>query len=298
MFKSRDWSEFVITRIIKLTGYSTIIFVVLIFFFLLNEGFPTFIEVPFASLISDRWYPIEGYYGILPLLIGSLVVTVGATTIAIPVGLCTAIFISEISPRWLRDILKPAVEILGGIPSVVLGFLGIIVLSPYLRVLLNLPTGLSAFTGAVLLAAMSLPTIVSIADDALDAVPRSYRNASLALGATDWQTIWNVTVPAARSGILTAFMLGIGRTIGETMTVMMVTGNAPVLFKGFLSFLYPVRTMTATIAAEMGEVATGSIHYHILFFIGIILFLFSLVINITASAVVFRQHKKVEKILS
>jgi len=298
MFKSRDWSEFVITRIIKLTGYSTILFVVLIFFFLLNEGFPTFIEVPFASLISDRWYPIEGYYGILPLLIGSLVVTVGATTIAIPVGLCTAIFISEISPRWLRDILKPAVEILGGIPSVVLGFLGIIVLSPYLRVLLNLPTGLSAFTGAVLLAAMSLPTIVSIADDALDAVPRSYRNASLALGATDWQTIWNVTVPAARSGILTAFMLGIGRTIGETMTVMMVTGNAPVLFKGLLSFFYPVRTMTATIAAEMGEVATGSIHYHILFFIGIILFLFSLVINITASAVVFRQHKKVEKILS
>jgi phosphate transport system permease protein len=145
---------------------------------------------------------------------------------------------------------------------------------------------------------MSLPTIVSIADDALDAVPRSYRNASLALGATDWQTIWNVTVPAARSGIITAFMLGIGRTIGETMTVMMVTGNAPVLFKGVLAFFYPVRTMTATIAAEMGEVATGSIHYHILFFIGIVLFLFSLAINITASAVVFRQRKKVEKILS
>ncbi len=234
----------------------------------------------------------------MPLLIGSLVVTVGATIIAIPIGLCTAVFISEISPRWLRDILKPAVEILGGIPSVVLGFLGIIVLSPYLRVLINLPTGLSAFTGAVLLAAMSLPTIVSITEDSLDAVPRSYRNASLALGATEWQTIWNVTVPAARSGILTAFMLGIGRTIGETMTVMMVTGNAPVLFKGVMSFFYPVRTMTATIAAEMGEVATGSIHYHILFFIGIILFLFSLAINITASAVVFRQRRKAEKILS
>lgn len=298
MFKSRDWSEYIITRVIKLAGYSAILFVGLIFFFLLNEGFPTFFEVPLTSLISDRWYPIEGYYGILPLLIGSLVVTVGATIIAIPIGLCTAVFISEISPRWLRDILKPAVEILGGIPSVVLGFLGIIVLSPYLRVLINLPTGLSAFTGAVLLAAMSLPTIVSITDDSLDAVPRSYRNASLALGATDWQTIWNVTVPAARSGILTAFMLGIGRTIGETMTVMMVTGNAPVLFKGVMSFFYPVRTMTATIAAEMGEVATGSIHYHILFFIGIILFLFSLAINITASAVVFRQRRKAEKILS
>ena len=160
MFNSRDWSEFIITRVIKLAGYSAILFVGLIFLFLLNEGFPTFIEVPFTSLISDRWYPIEGYYGILPLLIGSLVVTVGATIIAIPIGLCTAVFISEISPRWLRDILKPAVEILGGIPSVVLGFLGIIILSPYLRVLINLPTGLSAFTGAVLLAAMSLPTIV------------------------------------------------------------------------------------------------------------------------------------------
>lgn len=298
MYKSHDWSEFVITHVIKFTGYSVILFVVLIFLFLLNEGFPTFIEVSFTSLMGNRWYPIEGYYGILPLLIGSLVVTVGATIIAIPVGLCTAVFISEISPRWFRDILKPAVEILGGIPSVVLGFLGIIVLAPYLRVLIHLPTGLSAFTGSVLLAAMSLPMIVSIADDALDAVPRSYRNASLAIGATEWQTIWNVTVPAARSGILTAFMLGIGRTIGETMTVMMVTGNAPVLFKGIFAFFYPVRTMTATIAAEMGEVATGSIHYHVLFFIGIILFLFSLAINITASAVVFRQRKKAEKILS
>ena len=298
MYRSPNRSEIVITRVIKITGYSAILFVCLIFLFLLNEGFPTFFEVPFSTIFSDRWYPIEGYFGLSPILIGSLIVTVGATIIAIPIGLCTAGFISEISPRWLRDILKPAVEVLGGIPSVVLGFLGIIVLAPYLRVLFKLPTGLSAFTGSVLLAAMSLPTIVSIADDALDAVPRSYRNASLALGATDWQTIWSVTVPAARSGILTAFMLGIGRTIGETMTVMMVTGNAPVLFKGIFSFFYPVRTMTATIAAEMGEVATGSIHYHVLFFIGIILFLFSLAINVTASAVVFKQRKRVEKILS
>jgi phosphate transport system permease protein len=145
---------------------------------------------------------------------------------------------------------------------------------------------------------MSLPTIVSIAEDALDTVPRSYRNASLALGATEWQTIWNVTVPAARSGIVTAVMLGIGRTIGETMTVMMVTGNAGVLFKGVKSFFNPVRTMTATIAAEMGEVATGSIHYHVLFFIGILLFMFSLAINITAYAVVNRKRKRSERILS
>jgi len=290
--------EFFITRLIKFTGYSTIIFVILIFFFLVNEGLPTFFQVQFSSLFSNRWYPIEEYFGIFPLISGSLVVTVGATIIAIPVGLCTAVFISEIAPGWARDILKPSFEILGGIPSVVLGFLGIIILSPYLRELFNLPTGLSAFTGSILLAAMSLPTIVSIADDSLDAIPRSYRNASIALGATDWQTIWHVTVPAARSGILTAFMLGIGRTIGETMTVMMVTGNAPVSFKGLNSFFFPVRTMTATIAAEMGEVATGSVHYHVLFFVGLILFLFSLFINLAASAVVFRQSKRSERLLS
>jgi len=230
--------EFFITRLIKFTGYSAIIFVILIFFFLVNEGLPTFFQVQFSSLFSNRWYPIEEYFGIFPLISGSLVVTVGATIIAIPVGLCTAVFISEIAPGWARDILKPSFEILGGIPSVVLGFLGIIILSPFLREIFNLPTGLSAFTGSILLAAMSLPTIVSIADDSLDAIPRSYRNASIALGATDWQTIWHVTIPAARSGILTAFMLGIGRTIGETMTVMMVTGNAAVSFRGFISFFY------------------------------------------------------------
>jgi phosphate transport system permease protein len=217
---------------------------------------------------------------------------------AVPVGIGTAIFIAEIAPRWAREILKPFVEILAGIPSVVLGFLGILILSPFLRNLLNLPTGLTALAGAILLGAISIPTIVSIAEDALDAVPRSYRDAALALGVTEWQTIWHVTLPAARSGVLTAVMLGIGRAIGETMTVMMVTGNAAVLPTG-LSFLFkPVRTMTATIAAEMGEVAKGSTHYHVLFMIGIVLFLISLAVNMTASSMVFRQRKRSERILS
>ncbi len=215
-----------------------------------------------------------------------------------PIGLGTAIFIAEIAPRWAREILKPLVEVLGGLPSVVLGFLGILILSPDLRRLLNLPTGLTAFTGSLLLGGIALPTIVSVAEDALDAVPRSYRDAALALGATEWQTIWRVTLPAARSGVLTAFMLGIGRAIGETMTVMMVTGNAPVMPTGISAFFSPVRTMTATIAAEMGEVANGSVHYHVLFLIGITLFLISLAINITASTVVFRQRKRQERILS
>jgi phosphate transport system permease protein len=157
---------------------------------------------------------------------------------------------------------------------------------------------LTALAGSILLAAIAIPTIVSVAEDALDAVPRSYRDAALALGATEWQTIWRVTLPAARSGVLTAIMLGIGRTIGETMAVMMVTGNAPVMPTGLSALFSPVRTMTATIAAEMGEVANGSVHYHVLFFVGITLFLISLLINVVASSVVFRRGKRAERILS
>lgn len=294
----KQWFEFVITRLIKLSGYSAIIFVGMIFFFLIREGLPTLNEVPLSSLFSNRWYPIEAYYGTLPLIGGSLIVTIGATLIAVPFGVGVAIFISEIAPRWVRDILKPLVEILGGLPSVVLGFLGILVLSPYLRILLDLPTGLTALAGAILLGGIAIPTVISVSEDALDAVPKSYRDAALAIGATEWQTIWRVTLPAARSGVLTAVMLGVGRAIGETMTVMMVTGNAPILPKGLGALFAPARTMTATIAAEMGEVANGSVHYHVLFFIGIILFVISLIVNVTASAVVFRQRKRQERILS
>jgi len=291
-------SENLITAIVKGTGYSAVIFVVVIFIFLLSQGLPTLREVPLSNLFSTRWYPIEGYYGILPLLLGSLIVTLGATLIAVPVGISTAIYISEISPRWAREILKPLVEVLGGLPSVVLGFLGILILAPYIRQLLYISTGLAAITGSILLAAITIPTIVSVSEDALDAVPRSYRDAALALGATQWQTIWKVTLPAARSGVLTAIMLGVGRTIGETMVVMMVTGNAPVMPTSLSALFAPVRTMTATIAAEMGEVATGSTHYHVLFFIGIVLFFIALVINITASLMVFKSRKRSERILS
>src|SRR5512141_1132022 len=181
------------------------------------------------------------------------------------------------------------VEILAGLPSVVLGFLGIQLLSPFLRTFLNLPTGLTAFAGSLLLGVISIPTIVSIAEDALNAVPRSYREAALALGATRWQTIWGVTLPAARSGVITAIMLGIGRAMGETMTVMMVTGNAPVMPGGLDALFQPVRAMTATIASEMGEVANGTSHYHVLFLIGIVLFLIALIINVVAFMVGFRK---------
>ncbi len=298
MEKTLNWREFVITRAIKASGYSAIIFVALIFFFLLREGVPALTEVPLSTLFSVRWYPIEEYFGILPLISGSLIVTIGAALIAIPFGIATAVYISEIAPRWMRELLKPLVELLGGLPSVVLGFLGILVLSPFLRTFLNLPTGLTAFTGSVLLGGIAIPTIVSIAEDALDTVPRSYREGAWALGATRWQTIWRVTLPAARSGVLTAIMLGIGRAIGETMAVMMVTGNAPVLAIWPSSLFAPARTMTATIAAEMGEVANTSTHYHVLFFIGMVLFIISLAVNIAASSVVFQSKKRAERILS
>ena len=296
--ESINWKEYLITRMIKVCGYSAIIFVIMIFIFLLREGSATVIEVPPGLLFSTRWYPIEDYYGLLPLLVGSLVVTVGALIIAIPSGLLTAIYIAEVASPRTKEFLKPLVELLGGFPSVVLGFLGLLILSPYLRVILGLPTGLSALTGALILAGIALPAIVSISEDALDTVPKSYRDASLALGATEWQTIWWVTLPAARSGVLTAIMLGIGRAIGETMVVLMVTGNAPMMPDGLATFINPTRTMTATIAAEMGEVANGSTHYHVLFFIGIVLFIITLAINVTASSFVFRGKKRSERILS
>ena len=291
-------SEWIINLVIKVSGYSTILIVTLIFLFLMREGLPIIGTVPAASLFGLRWYPIENYFSLLPLFWGSLVVTLGALLIAIPFGVWTSVFISEVAPPWVNNLVKPLIEILAGLPSVMLGFLGIQIAAPFLRILLNLPTGLSAFTGAALLALIATPTIVSITEDALNTVPASYREASLALGATRWQTIWGVTVPGAKSGILTAVMLGVGRSLGETMAVMMVTGNAPVLPNTLNFFMTPVRTMTATIASEMGEVANGSTHYEVLFFIGIVLFLVSLAINIAASAVSLRGKKRSDKMLS
>jgi phosphate transport system permease protein len=232
------------------------------------------------------------------LVLGSLLITFGAGILSVPLGLLTAVFIAEVSPRWMREILKPFIEVLAGIPSVVLGFLGMLVVSPLIREWLGAPTGLTALAGAVMVGYMALPTIISVAEDALDAVPKSYRDAALALGATHWQTIWRVTVPAARSGILTAMMLGVGRAIGETMAVMMVTGNAARMPLTLNSFLMPVRTMTATIAAEMGEVAQGSTHYHVLFAVGLVLFLVTFAVNLVAAWAIFRQGKRFGRLLS
>jgi phosphate transport system permease protein len=286
------WAEFGIEALIRVVGFSTVGLVALIFLFLLKEGLPFFWEVSPANVFGAKWYPTYNFFGTLPLILGSVLVTVTSIVIALPLGVATAVFIREIAPMWARDILKPMIEVLAGIPSVVLGFFGMTLVAPLVRGVLGAPTGLTAFTGALVLAYMALPTIISVAEDALDSVPKSYRDAGLAMGATQWQTVWRVVVPAARSGILMAVMLGMGRAIGETMAVLMVTGNAARLPLGLNAVFSPVRTMTATIAAEMGEVAQGSTHYHALFGIGIILFVLTFLLNLAAASAVFQKKRR------
>ena len=281
-----NWDEFAIESIIRVAGISTVLIVGLIFLFLIREGIPAIRQVSLKDLFSTQWYPAEGLYGIRPLIVGSILVTVGSIAISVPLGLITAIYLGEFAPQWQREILKPLIELLAGIPSIVLGFMGWVVLAPLVQKL-GASTGLTAFTASVILAYMALPTIISISEDAFYAVPKEYRDGALAMGATQWQTIWRVVLPAGRRGLVIAVMLGIGRAIGETMAVMMVAGNAaniPEFGPGM--FFEPVRTMTATIAAEMGEVAQGSLHYSVLFEIGIILFLITFAINSLAGRLV------------
>jgi phosphate transport system permease protein len=286
------YGELAVESAIKVLGFSTIGLVVLICLFLLREGMPAFFEVSLGNLFGTRWYPTFDLFGTLPLILGSALVTVVAVAMALPLGVATAVFVREVAPNWAREFLKPLIEVLAGIPSVVLGFFGMHIIAPLVRENLGAPTGLTVFAGALILAYMSLPTIISVAEDALDAVPMSYRDAALAMGATRWQTIWRVVVPAARSGIVTAVMLGMGRAIGETMAVMMVTGNAARMPLSLDSLFRPARTMTATIAAEMGEVAQGSNHYHMLFAIGIILFVITFLINLVAAAAIFQKRRR------
>jgi len=273
---------------IYLCGFAAVVIVALILLFILREAAPLLgAYSPLDFVGGIRWYPLSGVFGILPLILGSLVVTLGAIAIALPLGLASAVYLAEVASPRVKDVLKPAIELLAGIPSVVLGFIGYLVVAEMVKNVFHLPTGLTGLTGSILLAYMALPTIVSIADDAIRAVPVEYRHASTALGATRWQTIVHVTMPAAKSGIVVAVMLGVGRAIGETMTVWMVTGNAPVIPT---TILQPLRTLTATIAAEMGETPRGSEHYQALFAIGLVLFVITLAIN-SVSYLVVRQHE-------
>lgn len=292
--QKRKWRpvEWFIERAIQAAGALAILFVLLIFAFLLRDSLPLLSSYPLGQLLTGtRWLPTSDpeQYGLLPLILGSFYVTLGALIISFPLGLATAIFIAEVAPRWLREILKPAVELLAAVPSVVFGFLGLMTIGPWLAQTFNLPLGQFAAVGSLLLAFMAIPTIVSVSEDALNSVPRAMRENSLALGATHWQTICRVTVPSARSGLIAASLLGLGRAIGETMTVLMATGNSAVIPSGLSGFLKPVRTMTATIAAEMGETAYHTPHYFALFAIGLLLFLITFAVNLIADVVVTRS---------
>jgi phosphate transport system permease protein len=260
--------------------------------FLLFYGVRTFSGTSVLKFLSGTVWNPDAYgapaYGLLPLLLGSFASTAIALIIAIPLGVASAVFISERLKGWVRVTVKTLVELFAGFPSVVLGFFGLVVLAPLIARIFHVPSGLNLLNAGLLLGLMSLPTIISVADDALRVVPHSYREAAYALGATPWTTAIRIVLPAARSGILAAVMLGFGRAVGETMAVLMVAGNAALMPK---SLFDPVRTITSTIAIELGESAFGDTHFYSLFALGFVLFIFALATNLIAESLIKREKR-------
>lgn len=289
--RSRDLKEKLVHYILTGMAASSLLALAGIVIFLFMEGLPLFAHYsPIDFLFGDLWYPTEepGLFGIFPLLVASLAVTFFSSLLAVPLGVLTAVYLTEIAHPGVRRIIKPFVELLAALPSVVLGFLGMVVLAPFLQDYLNAATGLNLLNASLVLAFMSVPTICSVSEDALYSVPRDLREASLALGATRWQTTVRVVIPAALSGIGTAVMLGMSRAIGETMVVLMVAGGAAIIPT---SLLDPVRPMPASIAAEMAEAPFRGEHYHALFAIGIVLFLLTLAFNMFAGHIA-EKHRQ------
>ncbi len=263
-------------------GILTIAILIGIFLFLAIIGLQAFGEISIIEFLGMDWNPDaygEPSWGILPLLAGTIYIAVLSLTIAIPLGVGSAIYIAELASPTFREILKPAIEMIAAIPSVVLGLIGLIILAPWVADIFNLSNGLNVLTASILVAIMALPTIISISEDVIGAVPDGYREASLALGATRWQTIRSAIIPAASSGIVAASMLGLGRVVGETMVVLMVAGNSR-LFP--VSIFDPVRPITSTIAIEIKEVVQGDLHFQALFALGLILFLMTFAINLAS----------------
>jgi phosphate transport system permease protein len=283
--QSRERKEKVIKTVLFLTALSAILAILFILLFLLRDSLPIFEQVGIVQFLTGTtWYPSGSppEYGIFVLIVGTLLVTLGAMVFAVPLSIACAIYIAELAPLWAKNILKPAIELLAGIPSVVYGFFGLIVLTDVIRTTFNVPTGETWLAGSILLGIMALPTIISISEDAISMVPREYKEGSLAIGATRWQTISRVLIPSALSGITAAVILGFGRAIGETMAVLMVTGNAAIIPDPIWNILSPVRTLTGTLGIEMGEVAVGSDHFAALFGIAVILLAITLIINTVA----------------
>lgn len=271
------------------------IFVLLgIFYLLFTNALPFFKEISVAHFLGTKVWNPDGWngelYGTLSMIVSTLLVTFGSMLIAVPLGIGCAAYLAEVASPRVREIVKPVVEILAGIPSVVIGFIGIVLLGPTIAKVFGLSHGLNAINGSILLSVMALPTIISISEDAISSVPSEYKKASLALGSTRWQTLIRVTLPAALSGIVASVMLGMGRAIGETMTVLMATGNAPAFPNGITG---SVRTMTATIAIELGEVPYYTTHFHALFAIGLLLFIMTFFVNLI-SDIILHKYQEVE----
>lgn len=278
--ETREKIDKIFGYLFKTSGILTILLLGGIFFMLFYNSIAFFLEIsPVDFITGSQWNPSSGKanYGILPLLASTTFVAFGSMLISVPIGILTAAFISEIAPPKLKAILKPIIEMLAAIPSVAIGFLGIVLVGPGIANLFGIENGLNALNGSILLSIMALPTIISISEDAINAVPQSYKEAAYALGSNRWDTLFRVTLPAAFPGLIAAVMLGLGRALGETMTVLMATGNASALPS---SFLDSIRTITATIAIEMGEVPYQTTHYFALFAIAAVLFIISLIINL------------------
>ncbi len=291
--KMNKFKEKVIHSLFFFNGLLVVLILLGIFALLVFTALPGFEEIKVTEfLFKSHWNPtsyVKPAYGIISMLVSTLMVTFGALLIAIPLGIGTAAYLTDLAGPRVREIAKPIIEILAGIPSVVIGFLGILLIGPFIARLFGLHNGLNAINGSVLLAIMALPTIISLSEDALKSVPKSYTQASLALGATKWQTLVKIKIPAACSGILAACMLGMGRAIGETMTVLMATGCAPAMPK---SFLGSVRTMTSTIAIELGEVPYNTTHYYALFGVGLVLFVITFIVNMISDIILHRHERK------
>ena len=280
--KGRQRKEKAIHILFFSIAFASITVLGLILLFLFMEGLPIFKDVSVKDFLFGKyWYPTDDVpdFGIFPLIIASLAVTVLSSFISIPLGVMTAIYLAECASYRAREWVKPIVELLAALPSVVIGFFGMVVVAPFLQEVFDIPTGLNLFNAALMLAFMSIPTICSLSEDAIFSVPQELKEASLALGATHWETIWRVIIPASISGICTAVILGMSRAIGETMVVLMVAGGAAMIPS---SIFDPVRPMPAGIVAEMAEAPFRGDHYHALFATGIILFVFTMLFNLTA----------------
>jgi len=277
---------------IFLAGILTIVVLLGIIVLLLKEGLPIFLDTPlWEFFFGTKWYPVSEppTFGIMPFFVATLWVTLVATAISVPVGVACAAYLAEVAPAKVRETVKPVIEVLAGIPSVVMGFIGLMLLSPLVQSVFHLNTGLSGLTAGIMLSLMSLPIVISVSEDALRAVPDDFRQAAYALGTTRWETIWHVSIPGALSGITAAIMLGVGRAIGETMTVLMVAGGALAVP---VSPTEPMMPMTAAIASGIGNAVRGGLQYQALFAIGLILFVITLAVNLVADRVLEHQKRK------